>query len=182
MKRLEQPLNLIAETDPKIINQIRRLLPGGLVVEISDYALAWFDVKMGICFFGQSHAKTATVADLALTIVHETCHARVDNWGIAYEGSNRLRIERLCIGSEITFAEKLLTKQAIVQAEIDALQKQRNELRESDFDEKSFKAMHRKDVLRKSRWIGKQSSYWLRRFVVLRTRKRMKKLRDTHRR
>lgn len=61
-------------------------------------------------------------ANLAMVIVHEATHARIDNRGIAYYVEDRERIEAACVRQEALFARALPGGEALADAEVKMLE------------------------------------------------------------
>lgn len=59
------------------------------------------------CHLSAKFVLEYSVANLAIVIVHETTHARIDRAGIPYYPDLSNRIERRCALEEIAFAERL---------------------------------------------------------------------------
>ena len=77
-----ESLDLIKEVDRRTYRLIQRLLSGGIVVAMPRRALAWYEIKRKACFLNLDYVATYPAEDIALSIVHETCHARLGHFGI----------------------------------------------------------------------------------------------------
>jgi hypothetical protein len=50
---------------------------------------------------------------IASAIVHETTHARLERWGVAYDEAKRHRIEAICLRRELNFVSGLAGCEAL---------------------------------------------------------------------
>ena len=55
-----------------------------------------------------------STAQIAMRIVHEATHARIDQNGLRYTASRRGRIEARCVSEEIAFAQRLPNSDSLV--------------------------------------------------------------------
>lgn len=67
------------------------------------------------CLIGEKFAIRAVPLELAMMIVHEGMHARLWQTGFTYAQPLRERIERLCVGAEVAFAERVVGSEALVE-------------------------------------------------------------------
>jgi len=169
--RVTHALDLIAQIDPLTMAHIRRHLPGGLAVEATDYATAWFDREKSACLLGARHLTTASDAELALSIMHEVTHARLEARGIPYDPPLRLRIERICIAREIALAHRLAKAGACAPQIVGALQAKRAALTAEHLSDHVLEGFRRLERLQRVRLLGKRVPHVLRRCLVLRLRR-----------
>lgn len=110
-ERVTEALTLLQQRAPAVFAGVRRrlkriaLLAGG--GEFYHGGLRAYVVDLPTL-------KRRSVPELALAIVHEATHARLERWGIGYEPSKRARIERTCVRAELALAEKLPDNQLII--------------------------------------------------------------------
>ncbi len=171
-------IDLLEELEPGKASVIGRYIRNGIAIEITDYANGWFDVHRGICFLGGNHASNSDVNEIALTIVHELCHARLEAIGIQYQEEFRLRIERICVDREIALARKMLSRGLCKEAAVFSLASSRAALDDVQFSDAALKAYQRKELLQKLRLLGKVVPRSFRRVMVLMARRRLKRLRQ----
>jgi len=113
MRELKAALSLIDAHAPSLARQLPRLFPGGVWVR-EMYNLGAFvprgrRCELGLSLFTAPH----TPADIAVTLVHEAVHAKIERFGIAYDEHRRAAIEAVCIRREIAFAMRLPDGEAI---------------------------------------------------------------------
>lgn len=108
LRRVEDALALIKRHDPLNYSRICRNLER-IWVDILPDAIAHYDRSLNACVFDQRFvlAETTTLGSIAASIVHEATHARLERCGIKYEEKLRPRIEAVCVGRELAFANKL---------------------------------------------------------------------------
>ena len=104
MEKTGTALRLIAKYDSVLYRQIK-----------SDIRLLLFTGASGgsylagmkACRIGIAYTRRVAPVELAMTIIHEGTHARLDRTGLRYDGYQREQIERTCIAAEIAFAERI---------------------------------------------------------------------------
>jgi hypothetical protein len=108
LHRVEQALFQIKTHDLRRYNRLRR-----------DLARIWVRLQGGDrgCYNSAVRAceldprfvlrPSVTPSEVAVTIVHEATHARLEHCGISYSENRRHRIERVCFRQEIAFAQRL---------------------------------------------------------------------------
>jgi hypothetical protein len=87
--------------------------------------LAEFNSKLRACVLDERFvlAETTQPEEIAVVIVHEATHARLENLGIGYDDGQRDRIEAICVRRELAFAKRLPNghpKRERVEATLDA--------------------------------------------------------------
>jgi hypothetical protein len=102
--RMSEALALLKERGPAISTGIRRRLKRIALLEAGG---EFFHRGLKAYVVDLRTLKKRTVPEIALAIVHEGTHARIEHLGIRYEPTNRERIEQLCIRAELAFAERL---------------------------------------------------------------------------
>jgi hypothetical protein len=60
-----------------------------------------------ICRVSHDYAKRSSALDLAMVIVHEATHARLEALGVGYNAATKEAIERRCIEAEVAFARRV---------------------------------------------------------------------------
>lgn len=108
---MDQALTLILTFAPGSLNWIRRNVKRIL---LSESGGATFISTMQTCRVGVAYARRASVVELAMTVVHEATHARLERAGAIYEGNCMGRIERACVASEVRFASKVPGSEAAI--------------------------------------------------------------------
>jgi hypothetical protein len=103
-EKIKSALNLIREYQPHRLARISRDVCRILVVKQAAEAEFWPALKACVLTCGGLELDDDEVA---LMIVHEAVHARIDARGIPYSRKLRERIEMACICEEIAFAELL---------------------------------------------------------------------------
>lgn len=169
-------LDRIAEVDPISFDRIPHLLPGGIIADATNYAAAWYSIRRKACVIGADTLRIGQTDDLALCIIHEMCHARLWERGIGYDGpALRLRVEEVCIRREMAFARKLEARDITPGYHTDWLAEKLAAVAQSDYSEASFQSRYRRQALQRLRLLRElDTPRWLRRWVVVRARRRMR--------
>lgn len=106
--KVSEALSLIARYDParfaRMRRDLRRILVDGNRVSRGQYVSEFTLCRLDDAYVA---SEQTSAAELALTIVHEAAHAKVDRAGISYSPDRQIRIERVCVAAEIAFARKL---------------------------------------------------------------------------
>jgi hypothetical protein len=97
-------LEIIARHQPKRLDRIRRDLRYILIFK-QPGATYWDDLRA--CALTTQSFTYKDAEDIALTIVHEATHARINSRGIPYDLAHRARVERLCVNEEVSLARYL---------------------------------------------------------------------------
>ncbi|MEM9726138.1 MAG: hypothetical protein AAF909_11825 [Pseudomonadota bacterium] len=106
---LENALDLIAAHDPVLARRLPHLFHGGLWVRPHLEVLGQFNIARRACELSDTlFSPPYGVADVALSLVHEAAHARIEAAGIGYgpDPERRARIERVCVRRERAFARR----------------------------------------------------------------------------
>ena len=97
-------LQLVATHDhrwlPHFDRRVRRII-------IANRGQPMWIPSLGAILLRAEYVTTAPAESLALTLVHETMHARLWRLGIHYPAPLRRRIEEICTGAEVEFAKRL---------------------------------------------------------------------------
>jgi hypothetical protein len=108
LRRIEDALALIKQCDSlgysRITHDLERIWVNLVVVGNACYRRS-----LQACVLDERYvlSETTTPERLALTIVHEATHARLERCGIEYDEKLRPRIEAACLRRELAFARKL---------------------------------------------------------------------------
>ncbi len=108
LRRVEEALCLIQTHDQLRYNRLIRDLERVWVRDIPG-AIGNFNKSMRACTLDREFvvAEGSSPELIAVIIVHEATHARLDRCGIEYKEELRSRIEAVCIRRELAFAAKL---------------------------------------------------------------------------
>jgi hypothetical protein len=104
LAHLASALTLIGLHAPLRLARIKRDIRRLLIIGAG--AAEYWPRAEGIAIARASLAELGP-EELALVLVHEATHARVQRAGIPYLPALRERIERLCVAQEVAFAERL---------------------------------------------------------------------------
>jgi hypothetical protein len=170
LRRVEDALGLIKRHDPLSYSRIRRNLKR-IWVDILPDAVGHYDRSLNACVFDRRFvlAESITLELIAVSIVHEATHARLERCGIKYEEKLRPRIEAICVGRELAFTRKL--------PDSVELQEQRAHARQwykdnpEYFSDARFRQRHTRGSIKALRYLGAPG--WLIRAAV---RKRIRGL------
>jgi hypothetical protein len=108
LARVESALLLIKQHSPldyaRIIRELERIW-----VSLSFHGIGEYKHSLKACILDERYVadSATTVEEIASTIVHETTHARLERYGIAYKEELRARIEAICFRRELAFAVRL---------------------------------------------------------------------------
>jgi hypothetical protein len=102
--KVRRALELIEQHDPKRLRRIRRDLRRVVVTESEGNH---YEPLLAMCVLSWRAIHSQSVEHIALTIVHEATHGRIDQAGIAYRENLRARIEAACVGQAAAFARRL---------------------------------------------------------------------------
>ncbi len=105
-RRVAEAMTTIRENDEGGFRRVGRYLER-IVVTTTRGSLGWYWHGLHACFLDPLHVAEATAAELAMTIIHETAHARIRQRGIVWTAGCRPRVEAICIRAEIQLAASL---------------------------------------------------------------------------
>lgn len=102
--KVEDALRLLEKYGPRFHARLRRDVKRLLFTETSggNYLTGLRTCRIAIDF-----ARRVPPLELAMMIVHEATHARLSRRGFSYADDCRERIERICVGAEIAFAQRV---------------------------------------------------------------------------
>jgi hypothetical protein len=105
--RLTHALELVQQRDPKRFRRMCADMPR-IVVGVPEVGDAAYhpDIELCVVSFELLTRRELTSTQLALLVVHEATHARIERAGIRYVPERRARIERACLRAELAFAER----------------------------------------------------------------------------
>jgi hypothetical protein len=143
LSRVEDALRLVKDCDPLNYTRVVRYLDR-IWVRLISRARAEYQRQLNACALDQRYvlSETITVEKIASTIVHETTHARLERWGIAYDEKLRPRIEAICLRRELNFASKLPDGEALreeVAASLEWYASDHDFFSDTRFDERHLK-------------------------------------------
>jgi hypothetical protein len=143
LSRVEDALRLIKDRDPlnysRVIGHLDRIW-----VRLISNARAAYQRQTNACVIDERFilSETTTVEKIALAIVHETTHARLDRWGVTYDEKARPRIEAICLRRELNLAGKLPGGEALreeLAASLEWYARDHDFFSDSRFDERHLK-------------------------------------------
>lgn len=109
---VEEALRIIAEHDPARLRRMRGDVKHIAIMHTADSAGEWWRLP-GVMVLAFSHIQRAMPLSLAMTIVHEATHARIDRMG-AIE-TDKEREERFCVAQEIVFARRVPGSERLIE-------------------------------------------------------------------
>lgn len=104
LSRAEQALQLMKRQSPlhysRVIQNLDRIW-----VRLVPSADGNYSRRLNACEIDERFIlrEETTLEGIASVIVHESTHARLERWGIAYDEANRHRIEAICLRRELNF-------------------------------------------------------------------------------
>jgi hypothetical protein len=102
--KIRAALDMIAMADPKRFSRIQQSLRRFALVESGG---DFYDHDLRAYIVDLPSMVARSVEEVAMTIVHESTHARIRDFGINRLPTNEERIERACVRQEIAFATRL---------------------------------------------------------------------------
>jgi len=121
LRRVERALRLIRVCDPVNYSRVLRHLDR-VWVRLIPSARAQYERQLNACVLDERFVLSETIQEIASAIVHETTHARLEHWGIAYDEKVRSRIEAICIRRQLNFVGKLPGGEALRKGLVSSLQ------------------------------------------------------------
>lgn len=103
--KVASALDVIGECDPRRLVRLRRDLKRVVIADGPGNRASYL-LHSGTCFIQLSHVINRSSAMIAVSIVHEAVHRRLENAGIRYWPDLQKRIERRCILEEISFVNR----------------------------------------------------------------------------
>jgi hypothetical protein len=114
LARLREALSLIERYDRPTLEAARARLRWILLTDSRD---GEYIASIRTCRLNRGYVELASTLSLAMMIVHEACHARIDQGGLRYLRENRGKIERECVEAEVAFAQRVPNSEdAVVKA------------------------------------------------------------------
>src|SRR5947207_7000255 len=119
--KVEDALRLLEKHGPRFHSRLRRDVKRLLFTDTSggNYLPGLKTCRLAIDF-----ARRVSSLELAMMIVHEATHARLSRRGFSYAVECRERIERICVGAEIAFAQRVPGSDATISKALALLQKE----------------------------------------------------------
>ena len=158
LRRVEEALRLIQTYDQRRYNRLVRDLERVWVRDIPG-AIGNYNKSMRACTLDREFVagERSNPELIAVVIVHEATHARLERCGIDYKEELRSRIEAVCIRRELAFAAKLpngeqLRAQAASSLELCAAQKLWTNVAIAERHDKA--AVERLRQLGTPEWVG----------------------------
>jgi hypothetical protein len=103
-EKVRRALGLIGEYEPRRLLRIQRDIR---TIAGSRGGNSYYHYPLRLIVLSWPAVFPVTVADVALTIIHEATHARIAQAGIEYGDALRARIEAACVRQEAAFALRL---------------------------------------------------------------------------
>jgi len=107
LERLDDALGLIDRYQPWRLRHLARDLDHIRVVRFPCRGAYFPEERVCVTELTFLNRRDITAAPVASSIVHEGMHARVDCMGVARQGRDRAREERLCRRAELEFGRSL---------------------------------------------------------------------------
>lgn len=112
--RLRDALALVREKDPSLYNRIRQYIRIVVFAPTGGTAEYWYHMKT--CVLDSTYVLHRTTDWIALALVHESTHARLERFGISSQRFGAARMERICSNAEIQFASLLQDPEHLIGA------------------------------------------------------------------
>ena len=113
LAQVRAALYLIKTYDPYRYKRVLARFDKILVLDIP--ARGQFIEDLRRCVLNRDFATTATVEEVASTIVHEATHGELMRRGIGYGAEIRQRVEDICTRQELAFAAKIPSFEKLVE-------------------------------------------------------------------
>jgi len=116
--RVDEALDLIARFAPATLDEIRHRFTGILVFGTERFRLAHWNNNAKLCIITGPHLANSAAApeEVAMTLVHESMHARLSGAGVSYREGRRAPIEVICAMAELAFARRVPNLTPLVRA------------------------------------------------------------------
>ena len=116
--RVDEALDLIARFAPATLDEIRHRFAGILVFGTERLRLAHWNNNAKLCIItGPYLANSATAPeDVAMTLVHESMHARLSGARVSYREGRRAPVEVICAMADVAFARRVPNHTPLVRA------------------------------------------------------------------
>jgi hypothetical protein len=103
-----EAFDMLARYDPRRLNRFKRDV-GGVVIEMIVDACAQWESSCRLVRIDKlfARAKDTVALQIATVLVHEGTHAWLDRRGIKYDAERWLRIEAICMRSELSFQRRV---------------------------------------------------------------------------
>ncbi|MEO1458490.1 MAG: hypothetical protein AAFV49_13145 [Pseudomonadota bacterium] len=160
--RILDALTLLSCNDPGKIALLNEHLPGGLVIDIGEYSVAWYDRDKRACFINNEFAAHETPERLALAIIHELTHARLEAAGIRYDEGLRARIERVCVYQERRFARTLFRNGQVGEDLVTQTEARLTAIDDISVSDALLNKLQQQAVLRRAFFLGRRLPQTLR--------------------
>lgn len=105
VNKVASALSYIERYDPSRSARIRRDLNAILIWVATPGTVAFYEEQHGLCVLNAKHVRQNHAIQIALLIVHEATHARLQCF--EFTEPKRGRIEQICKRAEIQFAARL---------------------------------------------------------------------------
>jgi len=117
--RIDEALTLLDKSDPITLARLRKYCDGILVFGTETFRLAHWNKSARLCVITLPHVTSpnTTGADLALTLAHESMHARLGALGARYVEGGRAHLEVLCAMAELASARRLAEPRLVQRTE-----------------------------------------------------------------
>lgn len=102
---IQQAIGLLAGVQPYRLAQVRRYLRWLIVSYTGGSGEYWYG--MGVCVLDADYIEASAPIDIAMLLVHEMTHGRLDKRRIRTTSANHDRIEELCVKAELELADQL---------------------------------------------------------------------------
>jgi hypothetical protein len=104
--KMAAAIDLVAEVDPRRFSRMRSDIKYIIATPLQKANAAYLP-KSRTCYLNSSVVKNHSAANLAILLVHEATHARLELAGVRQWPDRRMRFERVCVRAEIAFADRL---------------------------------------------------------------------------
>ncbi|HEY2856310.1 MAG TPA: hypothetical protein VGJ18_25945 [Gemmatimonadaceae bacterium] len=106
--RVRDALELIQSLDPRRLVRLRRDIDQiSIVDDLRPQVVGLYGLGSRTCYLAAQHVQAELPARIALTIVHEATHARLDRLHLPKWGTVTARSEWRAFVEELSFAERL---------------------------------------------------------------------------
>ena len=106
-KKLEVALLLLERADRPSFERLKVAVSRIVIGPIRHKLHALFVLRSKNCYINGDRILSFSEVDIAVLLVHELTHARIEHAGVTHSPDRRMRIERRCVLQEIAFAQRL---------------------------------------------------------------------------
>jgi hypothetical protein len=165
-QRIEAALQLLADHEPLRLKRFRRDIRR-ILIKRAGYAPAYYLHALRVCVLDREFvtADGTTASWIAVALVHEATHARLEGRKITYVEELRPRIESVCDAQTVVFARRLPDGESLAQRIIETQPTSASHWSNDNLDRRLFEAGKADRLDAFHRFENSEAPEWLKRIV-----------------